>query len=206
MHHRVPNYKRRNKKLNRPTQPPAGTAIAGPAFATCTGRWGLPLRGVRHASRQTFFWLRFFSAPKHCPRPPQRHATRTQTVGRRLHDLRQCRRRLAAMDQCLRGQQHARRAHHRRGDRSGPGRAVRGRSQRRGLHNHQAPALVKQQGPGLDEPRAMVTRSHRTTGASAQLMVWTPPGTPAATASSAPLLPNNRLQPTPKSGAAEAER
>jgi hypothetical protein len=36
----------------------------------CTGRWGLPLRGVRHF--QAFFWLRIFPALKQSPRSPQR--------------------------------------------------------------------------------------------------------------------------------------
>jgi len=46
----------------------------------CSGRWGLPLRGVRHF--QALFWLRVFSTPKQNSRPPQCHATRTHTVGR----------------------------------------------------------------------------------------------------------------------------
>ena len=36
-------------------------SVSAPNTA-CTGRWGLPLRGVRHL-RQAFFWLRVFSAP-----------------------------------------------------------------------------------------------------------------------------------------------
>jgi hypothetical protein len=31
-----------------------------------------------------FFWLRVFSAPKQSPRPPQRHASRKQAVGRQV--------------------------------------------------------------------------------------------------------------------------
>ncbi|HLF32433.1 MAG TPA: hypothetical protein VI566_15570, partial [Xanthomonadales bacterium] len=58
-HHRAPNYKRRNKKLNRPTQ---RALDAGDCrFAAC---------GTLRS--QTFFWLRVFSAPEHYPRPPQR--------------------------------------------------------------------------------------------------------------------------------------
>jgi len=40
-----------------------------------TGRWGLPLRGVRHF--RAFLWLRVFSAPKQNPRPPQPRSTQT---------------------------------------------------------------------------------------------------------------------------------
>jgi hypothetical protein len=40
------------------------------ANTECTGRWGLPLRGVRDL--QAFSSLRVFSAPKQNPRPPQR--------------------------------------------------------------------------------------------------------------------------------------
>lgn len=36
----------------------------------CTGRWGLPLRGVSNFRAFSLLWV--FPAPKHCPRPPQR--------------------------------------------------------------------------------------------------------------------------------------
>jgi hypothetical protein len=63
-----------------------GKALVGQKVAQQSVHWTLGTAarrdGVPHASRQAFFWLRVFSAPKQSPRPPQRHASRTQTVGR----------------------------------------------------------------------------------------------------------------------------
>jgi hypothetical protein len=44
--------------------------IAVPPNTACTGRWGLPLRGVR--GLEVFSSLQVFSALKQNPRPPQR--------------------------------------------------------------------------------------------------------------------------------------
>ena len=45
-----------------------------PPNTECTGRWGLPLRGVPHL-RQAVFWLRVFPAPQQSQSPTRLSVT-----------------------------------------------------------------------------------------------------------------------------------